>query len=458
MTRVVLLLALSLPTHDAFPAAAQLRSPGSDRERSAALAAYDAGRTAEAKTALQQLTSRYPHDFAVQEALGLLLAEAGETDAALPHLLAAAVAKPKDAGAQGNLGAAYLQLKRAKEAVHALEAAALLDSGNAEVQTELGRALFLDGKPGPAAEALSKASKLRPSDPDLLYDLVLALDADHRSAAALQLLHQHEMEARGSAMESLWGDVAEHAGQYQEAVEHMQAAARQEPSEANLYALTVELLRHWTWQPAQQVAEYSVAKYPSSQRLRFAEGVSLYGGTQFAKAADVFAALLRESPDSESDGDLLGRSCAALGGAVSPSCAALTLFAEQHPDNARVAVFAAISLLHQPEDSQNLAKAEALLRQSLMHDAHSPEAFYQLGVLQQQRQQWAESEASLKQAIAGKPAYAEAHYRLSRAYAHLGMKTEAAAELALQKRYAQQEKQASDEQLKEVTIFLTKSP
>lgn len=429
-----------------------------DQERSAALAAYDAGRSAEARASLQKLSTRYPNDFAVQEALGLLEAEAGDVQAALPHLTAATRTKPKDAAAEANLGAAFLTLKQAPEAVAALQKAAVLDSSNREVQIELGRALFLDGQPGPAAELLGKASRLQPEDQTLRYDWIVALDASHESEPAYRELASSSMQATTPAMEALWGDVAEHAGHFEQAVMHMQRAAQLDPSEPNLYALTVELLRHWTWQPAQQVAEYGMARFPESQRLRFADGVSLFGETQFAKAADVFAALLKQSPESESYGDLLGRSCAALGGDASANCGALVSFAEQHPANAKVAVFAAISILHRPEDDQELPKAEALLQQSIAHDPQNAEAFYQLGVLQQQRQQWAESQTSLQRAITLRPAYAEAHYRLSRAYAHLGMKDQAAQELTLQKRYAQQDKEASDTQLKEVTIFLTQKP
>lgn len=461
MTRAVFCSALCLSLVLRAGAKAQKNSSAAvpeDAKRRAALAAYDAGRTAEAKSALEALAPRYPHDFQVQEALGLMDAEAGELQAALPHLVSAVAARPDDAGAVANLGAAYLALKRAPEAVHTLEKAAQLEPANAEVGAELGRALFLNGEPGPAAAALGKASPLRPGDADLLYDWVVALDASHQATAALAVLQTHGSANASPALQSLWGDVAEHAGHYQEAAEHMQTAARLDPSEANLYALCVELLRHWTWQPAQQVAAYGVSKYPASGRLRFAQGVALYGGTQFAEAADVFAALLKSAPDNETYGDLLGRSCAALGGSESANCGALTGFAEQHPGNARVAVFAAISLLHRAEDAQDLPKAEALLRGSIAHDPRNPEAFYQLGVLQQQRQQWAESAASLRGAIALRPSYAQAHYRLSRAYAHLGKKAEAEQELVLQKQYAQQEKEASDAQLKEVTIFLTQKP
>ena len=429
--------------------------PHHDAERMAALSAYDAGRTAEAEARLNRLSVRYPHDFEVQEALGLVDAESGDMTAALPHLAAAVTANPRDAGANANLGAAYLALKQIPEAVKTLTKAAGLEGANPEVQANLGRALFLDHQPAPAAEALGRASRLRPEDSDLRYDWALALDANHQSAAALNVLDGIVPAGRTAGVESLWGDVAEHAGKYEQAVQHMQAAARLDASEPALYALTVELLRHWTWQPAGHIADFGLSKFPESERLRFAKGVALYGDTQYAKAADVFAELVQKSPDDASYADLLGRSCAALGGTVSANCGALTGLAEQHPQNARLAVFAAISILHSPDSAAGLEKAEALLRQSLARDPQFAEAWYQLGVLQQQRQDWQASEASFRKAIALRPEYAEAHYRLSRAYSHTGAREQANEELTLQKRYAQQEKDAADAQLKEVTVFLT---
>jgi tetratricopeptide (TPR) repeat protein len=428
---------------------------GKEVERRAALAAYDDGRTAEARLMLNRLAPQYPRDFAVQEALGLADAESGDPTGGLPHLKAAIAVRPRDAGANANLGAAYLALHRIPEAVEALRRAAALDSSNAQTETTLGRALYLNKEPALAAEALGRASRLAPEDADVRYDWAVALDASHQSVAAIAVLDGIAASKRTAAVEALWGDVAEHAGRFEQAAQHMQAAAQMDPSEPNLYALTVELLRHWTWRPAGQVADFGLSKYPESERLRFAKGVSLYGDAQFVRAADVFAVLVLQSPDNATYGDLLGRSCAALGGTESPGCAGLTDLAKGHPENPRLAVFAAISILHKPDSAANLGTAEALLRQSLARDPKFAETWYQLGVLQQQREQWEDSAVSLRRATALRPEYAEAHYRLSRAYAHTGNREQANEEMALQKQYAQQEKDASDAQLREVTIFLT---
>lgn len=442
----------------AITAEAQVRATASDHgDRAAALAAYDAGRTAEAKVALERISGRYPTDFAVQEALGLIDAEANDVAAALPHLRAAEKAQPRDAAAQANLGAAYLELQQLPEAVRTLEAAVALDAGNPGVQANLGRALFLSKGYARAAEVLAEASRLDPGNTDLLSDRAVALDASGASGRALEVLEQLPADRRTAAVELLWGDVAEHAGRYEESVAHMQTAARMEPSEEHLFALAVELLRHWTWQPAEQIARFGLEKYPDSKRLRLAEGIAFYGNTHYAEAATVFAELLHGEPDNNAYGDLLGRSCSALGEGETADCTSLTAFAEQHPANAQAATFAAISILHRPQTEQNLAEAERLLRQAIAHEPGSAEAHYQMGVLEQERRQWPESEAELREAVRLRPMYAEAHYRLSRAYSHEGKAELARHEIELQQQDARAEKASADAQLKEVTIFLTES-
>ena len=258
-------------------------------------------------------------------------------------------------------------------------------------------------------------------------------------------------------MESLWGDVAEKQGQFKEAAEHMQAAAKLNPSEQNVYALAIELLRHWTWQPGAEIAQYGVEHYPESRRMQLTKGIAFYGNGRYAESAVIFGALLKLDPENEDYGSLLGRSCSSLGGDAALQCDTLIAFAGQHPANAQIAVYAALSILHKPNAKDELDQAQQLLEQAIRTDPKLADAYYQLGVLQQQRLQWDRSAASLSKAIELRPAYAEAHYRLARAYSHTNRAELASKEMALQRQYSQQEKDDSNAKLKEVTIFLVAS-
>ena len=386
---------------------------------SKALAAYDNG-DAGARPELERLATKYPANFPANEALGILYIDAGNFAGALSFLEHAASAQKSSAMAQANLGAAYLQLGNAGAAVRALRRSVALDPKNARTLSSLGRAMFLDKQPGEAAEAFARAAAIDPAVEDNSYNWAVALYAAHKDAQASNVLGKIPASERNEAVESLWGDVAERQGNFKDAVEHMQAAARLNPSEANTYAIAIELLRHWSWEPALEVTTFGVRQFPASRRLRLADGIAYFGGGKYVEASAKFGGLLALDPSNENYGSLLGRSCAATGGAAAPECESLIAFAEQHPKNAQIDVSAAVSLLHQPSADQHLDQAERLLRAAIEHDATIPEAYYELGVLQQQRLQWPESAASLKKAVELRPSFAEAHYRLSRAYSHTG--------------------------------------
>jgi predicted Zn-dependent protease len=75
-------------------------------------------------------------------------------------------------------------------------------------------------------------------------------------------------------------------------------------------------------------------------------------------------------------------------------------------------------------------------------------------VLDQQQMRWQDSVAALDRAIALEPESSQAHYRLARAYSHLGRQEQARGEIALQQKYSQQEKDSLNARLRQVTTFL----
>ena len=422
-----------------------------------ALEAYDSGNLQAAEPALRTLAARYPSNFSANEALGSLYAEQEELPRALPYLEHAAALAPNQAIAHANLGAAYLKLNQTAKAVHELETAARLEPASVQTQSNLGQAQMLAGKPAAAAQAFSAAAALDPRYPELAYNWALALyqagDLKHASLV-LQAIAPNELTAPEHA---LAGDVDEKLGDFKAALLHFQTAAHLDPSAANLYSLALELLRHWTWDEALKVATYGAQRYPSDTRFPVAQGIALYADGKYAPAAVLFSKLLAQEPNNELYADLLGRSCNASADFDSEHCGGLELFAEQHPGNAQVATFAATRILQQPGEQQDSAKAEALLHQAIAADPKLAAAYYQLGVLAQQRLQWQESAAMLEKAVALQPSYAEAHYRLSRAYAHLGQREQAQQQMSLHQRYSQEEKDSLNARLQDVVTFLLKS-
>ncbi len=454
------LVAASVRTLPAQPPSASSAPHMTAADRKAlqtALDAYDQGNAKAAEPVLRDLARRYPGSYEANEALGSLYVESGAETQALPYLEHACAIAPRQAIAHANLGAAYLKLNRTADAVRELQKAAVLEPKNGATQSNLGQALMQANQPAAAAKAFAIASAAAPEDWTLRYNWALALFTAGSTEQSGTVLAKIPAAAMTDQAHALAGDVEEKLGHFKEAVLHYQAAAQMNPSEANLYTLTVEFLRHWTWDEALQIANYGASRYPAATRFKVAAGIALYGNSKYPAAVQALAPLLASDPDNALYADLLGRSCSLIAEGESADCNGLEEFARRHPDNARAALYAATGILHRPAAEQDTAKVEQFLNQAIAADPKLAQAYYQLGVLEQQRSQWKQSAVVLEKAIALRPAYPEAHYRLSRAYSHLGMREQAQQQMALQQQYSQQEKDNLNARMQEVVTFLLKT-
>lgn len=423
-----------------------------------ALASYDQGRSAEAQSLLEPLLRRYPASYEINETLGLIHAEAGDYSAALPLLERGAHLRPGAALARANLGAAYLKLEQAEKALPELDVAARLDPHNQQTLINLATARMETRQPAKAARALAAAAAVGPLDAGATHDRALALLETGNAAEAKRVLDAVPPADRNDTIEAIAADTEERLGNYQQAEQHFSQAAHLNPTEPNIYAWVVELLRHFSWQPAEKIAAYGIERYPDSLRMKAARGVAFYADNRYKEASAVFSALLAVQPDNATYAGLLGRSCALIQDPTATGCEGLERFAKDHPQNAEAATYAASTLLHRPAGQRDDATARALLEQALAANPSLPDAYYQLGVLDQEETKWQESTMPLEKAIALRPTLPEAHYRLARAYSHLGRREDAAKQIELQQRYAKEEKESLDTRLKEVTTFLTAAP
>lgn len=427
---------------------------GMEQQFQAAMAAQDNGDLARAEALLRDLHAHHPGIFAVDESLGLLLARREDYAAALPLLEAAAREQPSSDAAHANLGAAYFRLHRDRQALSEFQMAVRLNPRDAAAQESLGRLSMEEHEPKQASEAFSAALALKPGDTELTLALAQSLeDAGDLVKAKETVLGMAGADSSAQA-QAVLGDIEEKSGAFKEAVQAYQRAAALDPSEANLWALGVEFLRHWTFDGAVAEFEAGVARFPSSARMRLGLGVAYFGNAEYGKAVPLFADLLDADPANAFDSQLLGMACTAVTQDPRPRCSSLIAYAQAHPRDAQASVYAATGILQgQPSDEQ-MALAERLLRNAVAADPKLPEARYQLGLLEQDRGDWAGSIPDLEAAVAAEPTLAVAHYRLGLAYRHAGRIKEAAAQMELHNQYKDKQQQDLDRRLRQVTLFL----
>ena len=425
-----------------------------ERDFQAAMAAQDRGDTATAETLLTKLHAAHPGIFAVDESLGLLLASRGDVQRAIPLLQAAVREQPGSDAAHANYGAALYQLHRSESALAEFQQATRLNPKNASAQQSLGRIYMEIHKPAEAAKALVAAKQLKPEDPDLTLDCVTALLAANRLDEAQRILATIPDAGQMARAQSLLGEADEKAGNFHDAAEHFARAAELDPSEENAWALGVEFLRHWTFDAAATEFQAASAIFPQSKRLRIGLGAALFGAAQYTKAIPVFAGLLQDDPNNSTYADMLGLSCNAPSDSLSPQCSALLTYALSHPADARAATEAAAFLLTQNNQvDQGLSVARRLLTRAIASNPTMPEAQFRMGVVLQESSDWKGSIPYLERAVKLKPDFAQAHYRLARAYWKTGRNQEGQAQMDLQKKFARQEREDLDQRLKQITRF-----
>jgi tetratricopeptide (TPR) repeat protein len=424
-----------------------------ESEFQAAMAAQDRGDLDKAESMLLALRRQHPGIFALDESLGLLYVARERFAAALPVLQAAARENSSSDLAHANLGADDLKLGKMAEAVHELRIAARLNPNNRETQSNLGQALASSGKPAEAAQAFGKAVALEPGNEDLRYDWAAVLmdagEADQAAQALSPIPNQETMPQ----VQALLGEIAEKQGRFLDAAQHLQEAAKLDPSETNLYLLGMEYLKHWTFDPALEFFEYGVAHYPSSRRLLLGLGITRYSMNQVPAAASIFAQLLDADPENATYAELLGRSCGLFPDTIK-ECAKLVEFAEKNPKNAVIDTYAATSILAQSEDTPRLPLAARLLDEAIAIDPRLPEAHYQKGLLLQFQENWPASIPEFEASIALKPESSRAHYHLALSYARTGNREKAKEQFTIQKKYREQEKEGIDARYSEIQVFV----
>ena len=198
----------------------------------AALAAwFAAARYAEAASAAQTLTARFPQEAIGWKALGVAWMQLGRAEEAVAPLETAAALAPADAEAQSNLGAVLQHLGRSAEAVLSLRRAVTLKPELAATHNNLGAALNNLGHSTEAVACYRRALALAPNLAEAHDNLGTALkDLAQLEKAAASYRRALALAPHYAAAHNNLGSVLKDLGRHADAVASFQRALEIDPN------------------------------------------------------------------------------------------------------------------------------------------------------------------------------------------------------------------------------------
>ncbi|WP_316187566.1 MULTISPECIES: tetratricopeptide repeat protein [unclassified Bradyrhizobium] len=175
-----------------------------------AVAAYRAGRRAEAQADCGQILALLPDHFDALHLLGVTALDSGQVELAEQALTKAVDIEPRHAEALSNLGLALFNLGRYDEARKCQERAIASKPSLVVAQTGLGNTLMRLGRPEEAIAAHNRAIALKPDHADAYCNRGMALlplgrnaDANHSFDRALSFNPRHMEAMFGKGLASL---------------------------------------------------------------------------------------------------------------------------------------------------------------------------------------------------------------------------------------------------------------
>ncbi|HLH02983.1 MAG TPA: tetratricopeptide repeat protein [Bryobacteraceae bacterium] len=269
-----------------------------------------------------------------------------------------------------------------------------------------------------AERYLGAAYKLNPADEDNAFDLAQAELQTGDAATARNLLQTLLAHHDRPDFHNLLGDCEEALGDFHEAANQYQIAARADPSEPNLFSFGSELLKHGAYREALQIISYAVEHYPQSARLQVALGIAQYSVGQYREAVATLCSAVDRNPSDPRPFEFLGKMIGIAPELSSEVSARLRQFAAAYPNNASANYYYAVSLLAVPNASRDLPRR--LLERAIAESPFFADAHYQLGLLYEEQGDTTHAIAQLETAIHLKPDWKSAHYHLAQLYRKAG--------------------------------------
>ncbi len=441
----------------AWAGAAAQSKPRLEGEFQAAVAQYDSGRYADAAAKLETLVRQVPESFEVHELLGLVYSAQSKDTEANVHLQKAVRLKPASVPARTNLAANLTRLGKMPLAIAEFRKAVELEPQNFDTNHNLGEAYIRAGKVATATPYLERAQTINPGSYENGYNLSLAYLITNRPADARRIISDLLKRKDTAELHNLLAEVEEKDGKFIAAATEYETAAHMDPSESNLFDWGSELLVHRTLDPAIEVFQKAVERYPDSPRMAIGLGVAYYSRGNYD---DAVKALLRAADLNPADPRcylFLSRAYDSSPGQASEVIQRFKRFVELQPKNGRAHYYYAMSLWkgkRAQDPDLDLTQIESLLKQAIALDGRLAEAHLQLGNLYSDQNKYREAIPEYVRALELKSDLADGHYRLGQAYVRTGQKDKAQAELATYQKLRAEHMAELDRQRADIRQFV----
>lgn len=395
---------------------------------------YDSNRLHEAAARLEGLVHQLPESFDVHELLGMVYSSQGREQEANEHLQKAARLNPKSAAARTNLATNLVKLHQLAPAEVEFKKAQALEPASYDTNHNLGEFYLAAGKLSLAIPPLEKAYQIKPDAYDNGYNLVLAYVDTGKDASAKRVAQSLLTRGDTAELHNLLGDIEEKAQDFVAAEREYQTAAHMDPSESNLFDWASELLLHRTLDPAVDVFQSAVQRYPKSPRLAIGLGMALYSRGNYDDAVKTLLRAADLNPTDPNCYYFLSKAYDSSPGQADEVIQHFRRFMDLQPQNAKAPYYYAMSVWkgrRAQDASVDFQQIESLLKRSIELDPNFPEAHLQLGNLYSDQRKYEVAAPEYERAIALNADLADAHYRLGQAYVHLGRKDEAQQQLTV---------------------------
>jgi tetratricopeptide (TPR) repeat protein len=282
-----------------------------------------------------------------------------------------------------------------------------------------------------AIPLLEKARILDPSNFENGYDLGSAYAQTGQWDRARQEINRVVALHDSPELHTLLGEIENKAGNRQAAAGQYQIAAQMEPSEPHIFDFGQSLLT-FNSDAAMTIFSYGVTKFPESARLRVGLGIAYYLYRSYDSAADTLCQAVDMNPTDPRPIEFLGRIEVLSPEKFQQVNRRLETFLKLHPENALVHYELARNLLHPPgkrPTSEDAVRGERLLRQAIRLNPRLADAYFELGLIVEDKGQKIEARMLYENAIRLDASQARFHYRLSFVDRALGKKQRADREI-----------------------------